>query len=103
MSSTTAVSNNSTNELQVLSRGQDAELELRWKLPTPLSRLAGIAPCAITGEVTFDLDGEGSALSAHDIVLRDFPSVEAYQFTGTGSRTLFTRSEGSGVELCALR
>jgi hypothetical protein len=78
-------------------------LELRWKLPNPLTRIMGVTPCAITGQVAFDYGAEGTGLRLEDKVFRDFPSTEIYQFAGTRTITHENRVEGNPLELCALR
>lgn len=103
VNTTTPVTNSGFNELDVRRRDDENELEVRWKLPNPFTRIFGVAPCAITGQVTFDLGEDGSRLRLEDKVFRDFPSLEIYQFAGGRQITHENRPEGNSAELCALR
>jgi RHS repeat-associated protein len=104
VNTTTPVTNSGFNELDVRRRDGEDELELRWKLSNPMEgTILGVKPCGITGQVTFDLGGEGSSLRLEDKVFRDFPSIEVYQFAGGRTITHENRTEGNPLEICALR
>jgi hypothetical protein len=81
-------------------------LELRWNWPNPASRQLGVAPCSIVGKLTvnFGLGGPTSQdLDLDDVVLRDFPSFEVYQFVSGRTEVLLQQRERDLPDLCARR
>lgn len=86
------------------SSGANDQLDLKWNVGAPESRVSAVLPCAIVGGISLDLSKPSSSRALKTgQTLRDFPSTEVYQYTSTGTNTLFQQTEASLQDLCASR
>lgn len=78
-------------------------MELKFNSANPLTRGISLAPCAITGKMTVDFSGDGDGVKLSNIVTRDFPSFEAYHYSGSRTDVLLQNHEHDAPDLCASR